>query len=87
MSTIARAAKTAPTSPMSPDRKKVTISTLRLKKEQVAPITMLTAYDYPTAVAEDQAGIDAILVGDSLVLLIMSNWPCNCLYCNCSFIS
>jgi 3-methyl-2-oxobutanoate hydroxymethyltransferase len=39
---------------------------LQRKKQGHEPIVMLTAYDYPTAVAEEQAGIDVILVGDSV---------------------
>jgi len=39
---------------------------LREKKARKEKITMLTAYDYSTAVMVDQAGIDVILVGDSL---------------------
>ena len=41
---------------------KVTIAALQKKKEAGKKITMMTAYDYPTANLVDQAGIDTILV-------------------------
>lgn len=58
------------TNPTAVPRKK-TIQNLRQKKERGEPITMLTGYDYPTALALDRAGIDAILVGDSLGMVVL----------------
>lgn len=52
-------------------RKKVTTLAFRQKKENSQPIVMLTGYDYPTALALDQSGIDAILVGDSLGMVVL----------------
>lgn len=53
------------------ERPKVTTSTFRKKKAAGQPITMLTAYDYATALAADRAGIDSLLVGDSLGMVVL----------------
>jgi 3-methyl-2-oxobutanoate hydroxymethyltransferase len=55
----------------TPERKKTTTLSLRQKKARGEPITMLTAYDYATALALDRAGIDSILVGDSLGMVVL----------------
>jgi 3-methyl-2-oxobutanoate hydroxymethyltransferase len=56
---------------MSEERSKVTIIDLQAKKDKERPITMVTAYDYPTGVLADRAGIDIILVGDSLAMVVL----------------
>lgn len=52
-------------------RRKTTILDLQSKKRQGEPITMLTAYDYSGGLLVDQAGIDLILVGDSLGMVML----------------
>ena len=46
--------------------KSVTISTLLDLKRKGVKIAMLTAYDYPTARLAEEAGVDVVLVGDSV---------------------
>lgn len=53
------------------DRKKVILPTLFKKAADGVPITWLTCYDYPTAYLQEQAGIDMILVGDSLGMTML----------------
>ena len=53
------------------ERKKVTLPTLFKKVADGEPISMLTCYDYPTAHFQDQAGIDMVLVGDSLGMTML----------------
>ena len=50
---------------------KVTIGDLQKKMQAGQKITMMTAYDYPTASLVDQAEIDTILVGDSLGMVVL----------------
>lgn len=53
------------------ERKKVTLPALFKKREEGRPITWLTCYDYPTAYFQDEAGVDMILVGDSLGMTML----------------
>ena len=63
---------TTPTpDPTQAARQKITTRAFRQKKARGEAITMLTAYDYPTALAIDRAGIDSILVGDSLGMVVL----------------
>jgi 3-methyl-2-oxobutanoate hydroxymethyltransferase len=53
------------------DVSKVTIQQLQKMKAEKEKISMITAYDYPTARFVDKAGIEIILVGDSLAMTVM----------------
>ena len=52
---------------------KITMPALAQMKRQGKPISALTAYDYSTARLVDEAGIDLILVGDSLAMVVMGH--------------
>ncbi len=52
-------------------RSKVTVRTLREMKERGRKIVSTTAYDFPSAVIADQAGVDLILVGDSVGMVVL----------------
>jgi 3-methyl-2-oxobutanoate hydroxymethyltransferase len=52
-------------------RKKVTLANLRSLHRKGEPITVMTAHDFPSALVADQAGMDMILVGDSLAMVAL----------------
>ena len=57
--------------PIGVPRQKITVASLREKKLRHDPITCLTAYDYASARLVDSAGIDVVLVGDSLAMTML----------------
>ncbi len=64
--------KPAPAESNKP-QKRVTTRTLRRMREEGRAISMLTAYDFPTAEVLDEAGIDVLLVGDSLAMVVQGH--------------
>ncbi len=52
---------------------RVTIPYLQRKKQERQKISMITAYDYPFAQIADEAGVDAIIVGDSLAIVVQGH--------------
>jgi 3-methyl-2-oxobutanoate hydroxymethyltransferase len=52
---------------------KTTVLTFQQKKERGERLSVLTAYDYPTARILDAAGVDSILVGDSLAMVVLGH--------------
>ncbi|TCS84161.1 3-methyl-2-oxobutanoate hydroxymethyltransferase [Tepidibacillus fermentans] len=53
------------------EQKAITTHDLKQLKAKKEPITMVTAYDYPTAKLIDESGIEMILVGDSLGMVVL----------------
>ena len=59
--------------------KKVTVSTIQKIKDNNQKFSVLTAYDYSTAKYIDEAGIDIVLIGDSLAMVALgNNTQCRC---------
>ncbi len=56
---------------MTVSSKPVTTSSLLKMKEKKEPIAVITAYDYPTAMLVEKAGVEMILVGDSLGMVVL----------------
>ena len=54
-----------------PKKSRVTTAVVREMKKRGEKIAVLTAYDYPTAYLLDQSGIDVLLVGDSLGMVVL----------------
>jgi 3-methyl-2-oxobutanoate hydroxymethyltransferase len=60
-----------PTDQTPADRKPVTLPQLAEMKRAGDPIVMVTAYDYPSAQIVDEAGVDAVLVGDTAAMVVL----------------
>src|SRR4051794_4891857 len=63
----------ATTRPMPNRPSRLTVPEFVALKAAGRKISMLTAYDYPTAAILDATGIDAILVGDTLAMVVQGN--------------
>jgi 3-methyl-2-oxobutanoate hydroxymethyltransferase len=52
-------------------RSKISVTDVRAAKQQGRKLVMATAYDYPFGLMADQAGMDMVLVGDSLAMVVL----------------
>ena len=52
-------------------RQKVTVSDIKAMKQRKEKVSVLTAYDYSTAVICDKSGVDILLVGDSAGMVML----------------
>jgi 3-methyl-2-oxobutanoate hydroxymethyltransferase len=59
------------TAPPPSERKPVTLPRLAEMKEAGEPIVMVTAYDFPSAKAAEEAGVDIVLVGDTAAMVVL----------------
>jgi 3-methyl-2-oxobutanoate hydroxymethyltransferase len=53
------------------ERKKITVPDILLMKQQGRKITKVNLHDYPTAVLADRAGIDIVMIGDSIGMVVL----------------
>lgn len=63
----------APAPEPKPASRRITTRTLQRRRDDGKRISMLTAYDYPTAAILDDSGIDILLVGDSLAMVVQGH--------------
>ena len=82
MSTKSTNSKEQPTSTTTKPRKVTTLS-ISAKKRKNKKITMVTAYDYPSAVHVDRAGMDIVLVGDSCAMVELGFETTQVIVCLC----
>ena len=54
-------------------RPKITATSIQEMRGRGQPIAMVTAYDFPTARIAEAAGVDAVLVGDSLAMVVLGH--------------
>ncbi|RMF86177.1 MAG: 3-methyl-2-oxobutanoate hydroxymethyltransferase [Planctomycetota bacterium] len=59
--------------PVDPRRRRVTLDDIRRMARAKAPFAMLTAYDYPTAAAAQDAGVPSLLIGDSMGSVVLGH--------------
>ena len=59
--------------PSSSDRRPMTLPALAELKREGQPIVMVTAYDHPSAVVAEEAGVDIVLVGDSAAMTVLGH--------------
>ena len=70
---ITNLGRSADSSGFASSQTKVTVPALTEMKRQGKPISSLTAYDYSSARLADEAGIDLLLVGDSLAMVVLGH--------------
>ena len=63
----------APPPKESPRQKRITVPQFTAFKQAAQKITMVTAYDYPLARLVDEAGVEGVLVGDSMSMVVQGH--------------